>query len=190
LTPEELDKLNEMIKEIFLNLNHFYKDPGFYIGIGVGIFGIIISYLSFVQAKKAKEAAISAEEAAMSAAQRVKTQEMIIDIQSIISLCNIEVETNYYKASLTCNVITSRIKHLLGYYKNDLNIDIQNILKSVEVSLDTMRSTLNNNNPVLIPNQQNNIENQIYYSIEPLFTSILGNLGLLQGLLENQSLNN
>lgn len=190
MTPEELEKIKEIIKEIFTNINHFYKDPGFYIGISIGIIGILISYASFWQAKKAKIAAISAEEAAKSAAQRVKTQEMIIDIQNIISSCSIEMEINYYQASQTCNAITSRIKHLLGYYKNDLNIDIQDILKSVEINLDTMRATLNSNNPVLITNQQNNIQNQIYYSIEPLFTSILGNLGLLQGLLENKSLNN
>jgi len=190
LTPEELNKLKEIITDIFTNLNQFYKDPGFYIGIGIGVFGLFLSFASYWQAKKAKEAAINAEGAALSAAQRVKTQEMIIDIQNIISSCSIEIDINYYKASVTCNAITSRIKHLLGYYKNDLNIDIQDILKSVEANLDTMRTTLNSNNPVLIPNQQNNIQNQIYYSIEPLFTSILGNLGLLQGLLENKSLNN
>lgn len=183
MTPEELERIKEIIKEMFTNLDHFYKDPGFYIGIGVGIIGICISYASFRQAKKAKEAALSA-------AQRVKTQEMIIDIQNIISSCSIEMGIDYYKASITCNAITSRIKHLLGYYRNYLNNDIQGILKSIETSLDTMRNTLNSNNPVLIPNQQNNVQYQIYYSIEPLFTTILGDLGLLQGLLENQSLNN
>lgn len=174
--PDQLNALREIITDTFNNLNYFYKEPGFY----VSLFGLLFAVLSFIQAKKAKEAANSA-------ARKVKTQEIIIEILRIIDACSIDMDISYPRASKICNEITTGISHLSGFFTNETNTVIQAILKNVEVDLGNIRNELNNNNPLI--QSQTTIKNQIFYSIEPLFTNIVGNLGRLRGMLESNTLN-
>lgn len=179
IIPEELDKIRKIVEDVIMSSNiPFYKLPEFYIGSLLGIVSIFFSIKSFMEAKKAKEASYKA-------AQSVKRQSMIIEVLEISRICVLEPNMNYYEASNNFNQIISRIKYVSGFYNDDTSADLRKILTDIESNLEKIRTTLNDNNPVLMP-QQTNIPNQIYYSIEPLFSTVVGNLGILKGILEKK----
>jgi hypothetical protein len=183
LTPENIKVIKRIIEEAISNSYlPFYKQPDFYFGSILGIIGITYSILSFNEAKKAKEAAAKA-------AQSVKRQSMVIEVLEISRICVLEPNMNYVEASNNFNQVTSRIKYVAGFYQDEASLELKAILKEIESSLDEIRLTLNDNNPVFMP-QQTNIPNQIYYSIEPLFSSIVGNLGILKGILDKKLIHN
>lgn len=180
---EQIENIKVMMESLIENSNiPFYKLPEFYISNLLGILGIIFSVLSFKEARKAKEAAFKA-------AQSVKRQSMVIEVLEISKICVLEPNMSYVEASNNFNQVTSRIKYVSGFYQDDNSDDLKNILKDIESSLEKIRSTLNDSNPVLMP-QQANIPNQIYYSIEPLFSTVVGNLGVLKGILEKKLISN
>lgn len=179
----ETESLIMAIEDIFANFNTpFYKLPEFYIGNLIGIIGIFFSVKSFIEARKAKIAASKA-------GQSVKRQSMVIEVLEISRICVLEPNMSYVEASNNFNQVTSRVKYVAGFYQDDSSVDLKNILIDIEASLEKIRTTLNDNNPVLMP-QQTNIPNQIYYSIEPLFSTVVGNLGVLKGILEKKLINN
>lgn len=183
LTPEDIENIKKMTSEAINDASvPFYVQPDFYIGSLLGFIGIIFSIKSFIEAKKAKEAAFKA-------AQSVKRQSMVIEVLEISRICILEPNMSYVEASNNFNQVTSRVKYVSGFYNDDSSSDLKQILKDIETSLEKIRTTLNDNNPVLMP-QQTNIPNQIYYSIEPLFSSVVGNLGVLKGILEKKLIHN
>lgn len=180
---EQIENLKVMIESLIENSNiPFYKLPEFYISSLIGLIGILFSVLSFKEAKKAKEAAYKA-------AQSVKRQSMVIEVLEISKICVLEPNMSYVETSNNFNQVTSRIKYVSGFYQGDNSDDLKSILKDIESSLEKIRATLNDSNPVLMP-QQANIPNQIYYSIEPLFSTVVGNLGVLKGILEKKLISN
>lgn len=184
LTPEDIQRIRNLIEEVIKNNSpsFFINHIDFYISIIIGLAGIFFSIRSFIEAKRAKEAAARA-------AQSVKRQSMVIEVLEISRICILEQNMGYVEASNNFNQITSRIKYISGFYKDDPSNDLKQVLSDIESGLDKIRATLNDSNPVLMP-QQTNIPNQIYYSIEPLFSSVVGNLGILKGLLENKLIHN
>jgi hypothetical protein len=183
LTSVDIEAIKKLTEEAINNASlPFYKQPDFYIGSLLGLVGITFSILSFKEAKKAKEAAAKA-------AQSVKRQSMVIEVLEISRICVLEPNMSYVEASNNFNQVISRIKYVAGFYQDDTSADLKQILKEIETSLDKIRVTLNDSNPVLMP-QQTNIPNQIYYSIEPLFSNVVGNLGILKGILEKKLIHN
>lgn len=183
ITPQDFTTIKKIIDDSLLsNISPFYKEPDFYISSLFGIIGIIYSIKSFSEARKAKEAAYKA-------AASVKRQSMVIEVLEISRICILEPNMGYVEASNNFNQVASRIKYVSGFYKDDSSDDLKQILVDIEASLDKIRGTLNENNPVLMP-QQTNIPNQIYYSIEPFFSTVVGNLGILKGILEKKVINN
>lgn len=183
ITPEHLESIKQIIEDS-LNKAHvpFYLLPEFYIASLIGIMGIVFSLKSFIEARKAKLAAYKA-------AQSVKRQSIVIEVLEISKICIIEPNMSYEEASNNFNQIISRIKYISGFYNDDSSEDLKQILKEIENNLEKIRTTLNDSNPFLMP-QQLNIPNQIYYSIEPLFSTVLGNLGILKGILEKKLIKN
>lgn len=183
ISTEYLEAVKKIIEEALMASNiPFYKSSAFYISNFIGIVSIVFSIKSFIEAKKAKEAANKA-------AQSVKRQSMVIEVLEISRICVLEPNMNYVEASNNFNQVTSRVKYVSGFYNDDSSQDLRKILTDIESSLEKIRTTLNDNNPFLMP-QQTNIPNQIYYSIEPLFSTVVGNLGVLKGILEKKLINN
>jgi hypothetical protein len=168
----------------------FWTHPNFWIEISLATIGILIGWFAykeahkaFTEAGKAKDAATAAKEAAIKAGKTVKKQSILLAISETIRLCQIRGNTNYEDSNNKLMEILGKVRNIIGLYREDLGQIHQNLLQQIEVCTSDALTEFN----LLDPEAENKT---IYNKIRPVITILAGHLNELQGVLENELIEN
>jgi hypothetical protein len=173
----------------------FWRHLDFWIGFGLGVGGIIIGWLAFLEARKAfiaagkafieagkaKDAATAAKDAANKAGKTVKKQSMLLAISETTRVMGqIRQNTNYEDANSKLMEINGKVRNIMGFYREELGQNHQNLLQQIEASVSDLLTEFNLVDP--------EVENSkvIYNKIRQNITNLAGHLNELQGVLENE----
>jgi ABC-type Na+ efflux pump permease subunit len=158
------------------NTTPLYKDAGFWISTILGALGVLISYVAYSEAKKAKEAA-------KEAATFVKVQTITIELTEILQrLDQLDINISYSSARDFYNEINRRIRRLVAPYEEN-NLFNQRI-SDIYLCLDEVKTSLANVKPYRTGEDDLDAGNSVYYAVESEFSTLSGKLAGLTGLFE------
>ena len=162
----------------------FWEGGDFWITTILSLIGIVVTSMSFVQAKKAKEAAKKAKEAAESATKTVKLQTITIELVEIIQkLDTLSRAIDFSTARDLLNETSRKVRRLVSPFKED--VEYKDAIKDVYSYLDKVTEALNQ----VRPNGEEVVKFVIYNAIENHFTKLNGSLAELLGLIEKRTIN-
>jgi hypothetical protein len=149
----------------------------YWISVGIGSLGLILSGLSFLEAKKAKEAAILA-------GRTVKAQSITIELAEVSQrLASIQLNIDYSGARDALTDAEMKI------HRHTASLQVDQDFKN---SIDTLRTSLGLANTALeqvipVPGAPN-IPGVVYNAISKHYASICGQLYGIIGLLEKRTI--
>lgn len=167
----------------------FYQDVEFWISFALGSVGLFFSIVSWWQAKGAKKAAEQAEAAAERAAKIVKTQDVLLDITEIITLCTLEVESSFIDANKKLTSVLGKISHSIGVLQDDHQHN--EAINNVKGSISKIRDVLMGLNPIYMEEAAIQIKdiqdnNRVYLAIAPNLDILVSHLQELCGNLQGK----
>ena len=170
---------NQKLLDIYNELKlPFYNNWEFWIFIVLGLLSIVISIITFREAKKAKEFAHEA-------GKIVKIHNITIELSEIINkLQNISSGISFSEARSLYNEVNIKIKRytvsfkLESEYKTNIEL-INDLLKKISEILDEVKPNENQN--------ENVVKDSIYNAIESHFSHLSGLLAELMGNFENKT---
>lgn len=176
MTPESLQQLSEQVHE--LAARRFWTMPDFWINLAVGIGSIIFSILAFVEAKRAKRAAIEAGKA-------VKLQTVTIELTEIAQkLDRVEPGMLFSDARDLLAEISRRLRRATAPYATDP--ELINAITAVREALDAAQESLRSVRPS-DPTKENETPDAVYYGMESELASVNNCVADLMGLFEMKS---
>jgi len=157
----------------------FYQRLEFWIATSLAMIGILFSLLAFVEARRAKAAALAA-------AANVKIQTIVLDLSEIVyGLGKIEAETLSYPTARDLIIhVTRKLNRFLGPYEKVPDFgkkigEINKVLSDVKNQLEGLRPN---------PGQPNPDGTSIYYAIEGALSQLSGLVSALMGQMEHYSM--
>lgn len=162
---------------ILETLNYpFYKKWDFWLSIGVGVIGVIFSWLAFIEAKAAKKAASAL-------AEMVKIQTVIIELTEVTQrLDRLDYSLTFLQARDLLSEVSRRCLRLIAPFQDE--VDIQVHCTTLRESLTLAKTELNQ----LAPLGDDETPNAIYFGMQSHLGDITNNIAQILGLLEKRSL--
>jgi hypothetical protein len=158
----------------------FWEKGDFYIFVCLGIISISISWLAFIEARKAKLAAVEA-------GTTVKIQTITIELTEISQrLDKLDMKVSYSTARDLLNEISRKIRRMISPFDNDNYPQLKELLSSLKGALEGAKVALKNVKPV--GDIEDSVGDSVYYAIEDYFSTINGYTSELIGRLERITL--
>jgi hypothetical protein len=162
----------------------FWKDPGYWMVLIVGIVGLAYSYLAFKEARKAFHEARSAKDAATAAGRTVKIQTITIElIEIVLKLDRIEPNLLYNEARDLLSEVQRRLRRLIAPFAKDS--ELKDAIATVLQALATAQSELKAVRPT---DERAETPFSVYYGTQDAFDTIRNSVADLLGLFEKQTL--
>lgn len=157
----------------------FWSSPEFLISSVLGVAGLIFSFFAYVEAKKAKQAAIDAGEFIQIQSITIELNEMLHLLQSI------SLNIQYKEARDVLTTVKNKLRRYLASYKND---DVyRGACKNILDSLQYAQKALDDVKPSGAE-LENSGYGVVYYGIEGSFSIVCGNVSELMGLFERRAI--
>lgn len=165
-------------------IDGFWKHPDFWIELGIAIIGAIIGLLAYIEAHKSFVEAGKAKDAAIKAGKNVKKQSIMLSVSETIRLCQqIRSDVNYEGSNTKLMDICGKVRNIIGLYRDDLSPIHQTLFQQIEASSTEALTQFN----IIDPDSDSKA---IYKILRPVINSLTGNLYELQGILENELISN
>lgn len=177
MNKDQIEKLETILNN---TSEQFYENFGFWIGIILSIIGIIISWIAYKEAERAKIAAFKA-------ANFVRIQSITIELTEITQrLDKINPNLDYSTARDFFNEVSRRIRRSLSSISQHPEFSqktnqIITTLNGIKKNLDDVRKTALEDKSLL-----EGID--IYLIIEGEFSTLSGDLAELCGILEQKTI--
>jgi hypothetical protein len=160
-------------------MDPFYKHAEFWINFLVGVGGLVFSYLAFVEAKRAKRAA-------MEAGRTVKIQTITVELAEIAQkLDTIQPEIYFSEARDLLAEIARRLRRAISPFATDPAF--QKAVEAARAALGAARESLKLVRPA-DPRKEDETPNAVYNGIEGEFAAISSCVADLIGLFEMRDL--
>lgn len=165
-------------------IDGFWKHPDFWIELAVAVIGVIIGFLAYIEAHKSFVEASKAKEAAIKAGKNVKKQSIMLSVSETIRLCQqIRSDINYEGTNSKLMDICGKVRNIIGLYRDDMSTAHHTLFQQIEVSSTEALTQFN----IIDPESDSKA---IYKILRPLINSLTGHLYELQGILENELISN
>lgn len=157
----------------------FYQEVEFWIGLVIGVIGIVFSVLAFIEARQAKEAAAEA-------GRTVKIQTITIELSEIAQrLDKLDAKLGFSEARDSLNEISRRLRRLIAPFEH--GDDLKAPCTSLRESLNAARASLDN----LVPQDgliENLPPNSVYFATQGHLAVISGLVAEIMGLFEKRTI--
>ena len=155
----------------------YYSHADFWINVVIGAVGLIFSFLAYLEAGRAKNAALQA-------GVSVKIQTVNVELSEISHrLDKLEVNISYSDARDFLNEISRRLRRLISPFQND--DELREPISNLKTCLDQAKRALTD----LRPEDNASIdEATIYYGIEGHLSTISSLVADLMGIFERKTL--
>lgn len=156
----------------------FWLKIDFWIFLGIGITGLILSWLAFQEASKAKKAATEA-------GQVVKIQSVVIDLTELGQKINrLDPQIKFNNARDLLTDTSTKIRRIVSAFNGDdaLSETINRLL----LALDSAQKALNAVRPVNVDSEAS-VPQAVFYGIQEEFSSISNLVAELLGLFEGKN---
>lgn len=171
----DFQQLIQKVSELTNAINiPFWHTPHFWIGTGLTLLGLLFSLLAFIEARKAKRAALEA-------GRTVKIQQTTIELTEVSQgLDRLTVAIHFDEARDMLNDLTRRLRRTISPFQNDpeLKLTIGNLKEALNSANDSLKKV-----KPADPQQENLAPHAVYYAIEADFSTISGLIADLLGLL-------
>jgi hypothetical protein len=175
-TLEQIHKLVEL---------PFWKHLDFWISFAMAAFGILVSYLAYLQAEAAKDEAIKAKQAATEAGRTVKLQTMSIELTEVAQkLERVQPGIKFNEAKYLFNEISRRLRRVMAPFAD--NNDLRAAIDAVRTALQATQASLKQVRPA-DPAKESEAPDAVYYGVEDNFANINNCVADLLGLVEKQA---
>ncbi|OEC35169.1 hypothetical protein A7D25_10030 [Pseudomonas sp. 21C1] len=171
-------ELDEKIESLLsIALSPFYSQWEFWIGLAVGIVGVFFSVLAFVEAKKAKEAAVGA-------AVTIKMQSLTIELTEIAQkLDKLDYHIDFHEARDLLNESSRRLIRILAPFQDreqlaKLKQELGIVVLNAMTALENIRPE---GGAVLSPNV-------VYFAMQLHFSNISNLTAEVTGVFERSSI--
>jgi hypothetical protein len=172
-TPSASDQVLELLKQ------PFWRHYDFWIGLVIGLAGLLFSILAFIEAKKAKKAANAA-------ARTVKSQTVAIELTEIVlKLDKIKPDIRFSEARDLIAEISRRFHRATSPFSGDPGLS-QTIKTNVE-ALRQVRESLKTVRPT-DPAKEGEVPLAVYNAIEEACSQISSSVADLIGLFEREAI--
>jgi hypothetical protein len=162
----------------------FWKRPDFWIELGIAIIGAIIGLFAYFEAHKSFVEARKAKDAAIKAGKNVKKQSIMLSVSETIRLCQqIRSDINYEGSNSKLMDICGKVRNIIGLYRDDLGQTHQGLFQQIEASSTEVLTQFN----IIDPDSESKA---IYKILRPIINTLTGHLYELQGILENELISN
>ncbi|RSH63881.1 hypothetical protein [Stutzerimonas stutzeri] len=157
----------------------FYERLDFWIGLIVGLAGVVFSIMAFWQAKKAKEAAAAA-------AKTVKIQSLTIELTEIAQrLDKLDYDLDFQSARDLLNEVSRRLRRIIAPFNErddiaQLKADLIAVIAEAKTALENVRPQSTDGQDALV--------NNIYFAMQGHFSSISDITADITGLFEKNSI--
>lgn len=177
---EIINKISSAVISIQEKLNeNFWASPEFLVNLFIGIVGLILSFLAYHEAKKAKQAAIEAGEF-------IQIQSITIELNEILhSLQSINLNIQYKEARDVLTNATNKLRRYLASYKN--KEVYRDACKKILDSLQYAQKSLDDVKPSGAELESSGY-GVVYSGIEGSFSIVCGNVSELMGLFERRAI--
>jgi hypothetical protein len=176
MTPDLQSFVNQILQQV---QSPFWHHVDFWIGAALSVAGLLFSILAFVEAKRAKQAAIAA-------GRTVKLQTIAIELSELTQkLGPIEPDILWKEARDTLAYISYRVHRATSPFTNDLKLSANisatlGALAAAQASLKAVRPT--------DPAKEKEAPLAVYNAIEDNFLTINNLVADLIGLIEKQGI--
>lgn len=173
MTDDEISKLSEKL------VISFYQDWGFWIGVFLSLIGILFSVKAFIEAKKARQAALEA-------GRTVKIQTVTIELTEIAQrLDKLNYDLNFSDARDLLNEISRRLRRLIAPFQSSDDFltvccELKTALEDARVALDGVRPA--DNQAAGLP------PNAVYFATQGHFSIISALVAEITGLFEKRNI--
>lgn len=175
-----INEIGLAVTQIQQQLNeNFWASPEFLISSAFGVVGLIFSFLAYIEAKKAKQAAIDAGEF-------FQIQSITIELSEILhSLQSISLDTQYKEARDVLTHVTNKLRRYLASYKNKeaYRDACQKILDSLQYAKKALDDVKPSGSEL-----ESSGYGVVYSGIEGSFSNVCGNVSELMGLFERRAI--
>jgi hypothetical protein len=152
----------------------------FWIVIVIGLVGIGVSYLAYLEAGSAKKAAVKA-------GRSVKIQTITIELSEIAQrLDKLEMGISYSAARDLLNEIARRLHRLISPFQDEK--DFKQVIVTLKDSLEAAKKALAEVRPETNEDESHVDDNDVYYGIEGHLSTISSVVADLMGICEKHSL--
>lgn len=173
----QLDKLETILNN---TSEPFYTDLGFWIGVVLSIIGIIISWIAYKEAEKAKNAAYKA-------GNFVRIQSITIELTEIIQrLDKINPDLDYSTARDFFNELSRRIRRSISVISQ--NEEFSEKAKQIIITLNGIKKNLDEVRKTAIEDISLLEGINLYLIVEGEFSTLSGDLAELCGILEQKTI--
>jgi hypothetical protein len=156
----------------------FWRDFGFWIGIAIGVGGLVFSIMAWMEAKNAKRAATAA-------GRTVKLQTIAIELTEIVQrLQKVQPGISFAEARDLIAETGSRVHRATSPFSKEpfLTEAIENAKEAVRAA----QAALTSVRPTTL-NAESEVPDSVYYGIESFCTQISNYVSDLIGLFEKQT---
>jgi hypothetical protein len=172
--------MEEIVKKISELERPFWETGDFWIFFVIGIASLIASIKAFIEAKEARKAANDA-------GQVVKIQTITIELSEIIQkLDKLEMTIQFSQARDFYSEINRRIKRLTAPFKDAE--DYKEVILTIFETLDELKESLAKVRPIDREEEENPVENSVYFAVEKHFSDLGGHLAELMGYFEKRTI--
>jgi hypothetical protein len=155
----------------------FWLWPNFWIEIGFSIAGLLFSVLAFNQARKAKVAADKA-------GKIVKRQSIMLAVAETIKYCQqIRGNLNYEDSNTRLMEIVGKVRNVIGLYRESIELHHPILLNDIGACVLRAQDEFNT-----LERSAN--KGVIWGAMRPIYNTLAGHLSELQGVLENELIEN
>lgn len=161
----------------------FYYEIDFWISTILGLAGLIVTVLAFVEAKSAKNAA-------REAATQVKTQMTTIELTIVgEAIRKIDPNISFTDARNLLNDISAKLGRVTSPYEKDKDSDLQQAISKLKTTLDETRKALNSVRPIDSQAERDTgYAHSVYHATEEHFSKISTCVAELTGLFEQKTM--
>lgn len=174
---------NQLAKILESTTEPFWYKGDFLIGLVFNIVGLVLSWMAYREAKKAKEAADGAVRA-------VRLRSIVLELTEIVQgFDRLEINIQYVACRSLINETTRKINRLFGPLKEDELLNDESMsrtINEVEMTLETLRSSLVSVTP--FGNENQGSPHTIYIAVENDFSILSSQLSALIGSLESRTI--
>ena len=157
----------------------FYKTADFWIGTALSIISLVLTFLAYKAASRAREAATSA-------ARAMKLQTVTIDLAEILQrLDKLETEITFSKARDLLNEVSRRLRRLVGPFAGRDPVKAQ--YDALLEALGAAKDALNGVRPRVNTEDEEPL-GSVYYALQGHFASISDAIAEISGTFETTSL--
>lgn len=169
--------MDDIMLEIQKLQTPFYETFDFWIFLVIGLISLVASIKAFLEARAAKK---SADEAG----KTVKIQTITIELNELLQkLDKLETNIEFSDARDFYTEINRKIRRLTSPFKKEP--EYQEIISSVYETLDATKDSLSEVRPL---DNENIVENAVYFAVEKHFSDLGGQLAELMGYFEKRTI--